>query len=219
MPILDDWTFTPERIAVHRPTATAVLADLHLGYERSRRRKGEAVPLVGLGNLTSALTSVADQHCVRRLVVAGDVCEDTAGFDLLAEWHAWLEEQKWELVAITSGNHDWGLEKSGLDLPLRPEGITLGEWTIVHGHNDLPEGRVVQGHLHPCVRWRRELAAPCYLVTEERIVLPAFSRDAAGRNVLAVAEWKQARCLVIVGDRLLDFGEAGRIGSAGAIRP
>ena len=40
-----DWLLTPARVAIHTPTRTAVLADLHLGYAEARHRTGEAVPL------------------------------------------------------------------------------------------------------------------------------------------------------------------------------
>ena len=39
-----NWLLTPERAAIHLPTATAVLADLHLGYNEVRCGTGEAVP-------------------------------------------------------------------------------------------------------------------------------------------------------------------------------
>src|SRR5262249_24855004 len=39
----DDWLLTAARTAIHRPTATAILSDLHLGYAEARRRNGEAV--------------------------------------------------------------------------------------------------------------------------------------------------------------------------------
>jgi metallophosphoesterase superfamily enzyme len=50
------------------------------------------------------------------------------------------------------------------------------------------------------------LTAPCFLIAEDRIVLPAFSRDAAGVNVLGDRRWCDYHCLVPVGDELLDFG-------------
>ena len=48
MRVLDDWLLTPSRTAIHLPTATAVIADLHLGYDRVRRRGGEAVPTLSV---------------------------------------------------------------------------------------------------------------------------------------------------------------------------
>jgi len=44
-------------------------------------------------------------------------------------------------------------------------------------------------------------------VGEERIVLPAFSEDAAGVNVIHTRKWRKYRCCVIAGDQVLDFGE------------
>jgi hypothetical protein len=38
------------------------------------------------------------------------------------------------------------------------------------------------------------------------LVLPAFSRDAAGVNVYYGAEWAAYHCHAIVGERVLDFG-------------
>jgi metallophosphoesterase superfamily enzyme len=76
---------------------------------------------------------------------------------------------------------------------------------VVHGDAELPAGRAVHGHTHPCLRgagW----TAPCYLVGAKRLVLPAFSIDAAGVNVRGVKNWASYRCCVIAGDRVLDFG-------------
>ena len=44
MYVHEDWLLTPYRAAIHLPTATAVIADLHLGYDQVRQRGGEAVP-------------------------------------------------------------------------------------------------------------------------------------------------------------------------------
>jgi metallophosphoesterase superfamily enzyme len=46
--VLDDWLLTPERAALHVPTATAVIADLHLGYAQARQQCGDAVPTADL---------------------------------------------------------------------------------------------------------------------------------------------------------------------------
>ena len=80
------------------------------------------------------------------------------------------------------------------------------------GDGELPEGRLVLGHFHPCVRWSESLAAPCYLVGDARLVLPAFSPDASGVNVLGSRRWCGHRCAVIAGDRVLDFGDPARLG-------
>jgi putative SbcD/Mre11-related phosphoesterase len=206
-----DWLLTPERIAIHVPTATAVAADLHLGYDQARRRRGDAVPLTGLDELLHALADLLPRHRLRRLVIAGDLCEDAAGRSLLPDLLRWLGEHNLDLTGIVPGNHDRGLAQAEPSLPLFPDGVRLGEWLVIHGDGSLPPGRLILGHFHPCLRWSSRLTAPCYLIGEERIVLPAFSPDAAGGNVLGARHWRGYRCAAVAGDRVLDFGELSRL--------
>jgi metallophosphoesterase superfamily enzyme len=116
-----------------------------------------------------------------------------------------------ELVAVVKGNHDRGLGSSALPVCAEAE---VGGWRVVHGDGERPAGPVVQGHEHPCVRWSGRLSAPCYLVADDHLVLPAFSPDAAGANVLRSPRWRAHRCWVIAGERVLDFGEVAGLGFA-----
>jgi putative SbcD/Mre11-related phosphoesterase len=214
---LGDWLLTPQRVALHLPTATAVVADLHLGYEEARRRRGEAVPARPLGEQLAPLGLALARHGCRRLVVAGDLLEDGDCRDALAELRAWLGAAGVELVGVVPGNHDAGL--SGADeLPLCAEGVRLGQWRVVHGDGELSAGPVVQGHEHPWFRWSGRLSAPCYLVAPARLVLPAYSDNAAGVNVRGERRWRDFRCLVIAGEEVLDFGELGSLSRRGARR-
>jgi metallophosphoesterase superfamily enzyme len=67
----------------------------------------------------------------------------------------------------------------------------------------------VQGHEHPWARWGPGLGAACYLFAPGHLVLPAYSPDAAGVNVLGARRWADYRCAVIAGDEVLDFGPVG----------
>ena len=87
------------------------------------------------------------------------------------------------------------------------DGLPLGDWTVVHGDRPLPDTRVIHGHVHPSFRLGANLSAPCYLVAPRRLILPAFSADAAGVNVLTDADRADQRCLVCAGARVLDFGK------------
>ena len=71
MRIDDEWLLTPQRTAIHLPTATAVAADLHLGYDRVRRRGGEAVPISPVAQELWPLAAALAENRVRRLVIAG----------------------------------------------------------------------------------------------------------------------------------------------------
>jgi putative SbcD/Mre11-related phosphoesterase len=214
--VLGEWLLTPERVALHLPTATAVAADLHLGYDEARRRRGEAVPARPLDEQLAPLGRALARHSCRRLVIAGDLLEDGRCREALAGMRAWLGAANVELVGVVPGNHDAGLsEAPGGGVVVCAEGVRLGDWRVVHGDRELPEGPLVQGHEHPRVRWRGRLSAACFLVAEGRLVLPAYSDDAAGVNVRGDRRWRDFRCLVIAGEEVLDFGEVGSLGRGG----
>src|SRR4051812_26604126 len=107
MRVLDDWLLTPLRAAVHLPTGTAVVADLHLGYDRVRRRGGEAVPARPFAAPLAPLRALLHEHGLRRLLIAGDLFEDgrCAPEEMAAELLAWVGEAGLELT-IVPGNHD-----------------------------------------------------------------------------------------------------------------
>ncbi len=202
-----DWLLTPARAAIHTPTATAVVSDLHLGYAEARRRGGDAVPAAPLEAVLAPLRALA-RHGVRRLAIAGDLFESGHDGELADRLIAWLDGEGVELVGVVPGNHDRGLKGEGRRLPVCDGPLLLGGWHVVHGDGPLTDGPVVQGHLHPCVRLGAScVRAACYLSGPRRLILPAFSPEAAGADVLGRDEWGELRCHVIAGDRVLDFGD------------
>lgn len=227
MHVEPEWLLTPQRVAVHLPTRTGVVADLHLGYAEARRRRGEAVPVECLADILEPLQQVRQQHAIRRLIVAGDLLEDGECHQALREFLHWVNQQEVDFVAIVPGNHDRGLAlplSARSQLPLYPQGLMLGDWCVLHGEGKLPDGPVVHGHDHPCLRWspknrairprfaRRRIApfaidAPCYLSGPQRLILPAFSKEAAGVNVLSMRRWRALHCQAVTEDRVLDLGE------------
>jgi putative SbcD/Mre11-related phosphoesterase len=200
-----EWLLTPERAAVHIPTSTAIVADLHLGYDLTRCQGGEAIPVRSLEEQWQSLDIVFACHAVRQLVIAGDLVERSHGEQIVGLFKRWLEERNVDLRAIALGNHDVEMDADG-PIPLSETGVQVGTWHIVHGDKKLPPGNVVLGHHHPSAVWDR-LSAPCFLFRENRLVLPAFSQDAAGGNVRTRRRWKSFRCYVIAGSKVLDFGE------------
>jgi putative SbcD/Mre11-related phosphoesterase len=183
-----------------------VVADIHLGYAEARRRDGDAVPTISVADILAPLRPVIAAHGVRRLVVAGDLFEDGPGPVLIEEMLDWLGDEGVALTAVVPGNHD-RFHASASVLPVCMDGFCLDGWLVVHGDGERPSGPLIQGHEHPLLRWGNGLTAPCFLVQENHIVLPAFSPDAAGVNVLHDPRWSRHRCCAIAGDRVLDFGE------------
>jgi uncharacterized protein len=205
MRALSDWELTANRAAIHLPTRTAVIADLHLGYAEARRRDGDAVPTLSVAAVLAPLREEFAAHRVKYLVIAGDLFEAGASAEIIEELLTWLQHAGVELAAVVPGNHDGDLEKYDR-LPVRASGLDLDGWQVVHGHDTRPLGPVVQGHEHPVLRWGNRPAAPCYLVAKRHLIVPAFSADAAGVNVLHGTAWSEHRCCVIAGTDVLDFG-------------
>jgi putative SbcD/Mre11-related phosphoesterase len=201
----------------------AVIADVHLGYEWARGFAGDCVPAHSLSETLELLETMLTRGPVEKLVVAGDLVESSrhcfrTATDL-GRLIRWLEAHRVSLVLL-EGNHDRSSDwigrmistKSGArseSLPLA-RSLTVGEWTIAHGHEPISASRLMIGHTHPVLKVAGR-AAPCFLVSEERIVLPAFSRNAAGQDVATGnrhADWGQlpVQCLATTGKEILDFG-------------
>lgn len=222
-----DWILTPEGAAIHPGERTAVIADVHLGYEWARGAAGDCVPAHSLVETLARIAALLDRAAIARLVVAGDLvesarpCRRTA--DDVRGLHDWLESRGVTLLAL-EGNHDRGRIRLGRAASVGatsssspaprvsrlPASCTVDGWTIAHGHRPIAAERTVSGHFHPVIRCEG-IAAPCFLAGAGRIVLPAFSANAAGCDVLSgpvPREWLDAslRCFASTGSDLLDFG-------------
>ena len=212
MQVSTDWILTPYRAAIHIPTSTAVGADLHLGYGAVRQESGEAIPSRGIEDTVADLEGLFRDFQPARLVIAGDLLEKSRVPEHVPALLEWLKNHSVELAGVVPGNHDRGALRNLLGESCYPNGITLGEWQVVHGHGRLPKGRVIYGHHHPSLGFGREVKAPCYVIGNRSIILPAHSRNASGVNVLACPAWRTRRCCAIAGGKVLDFGLLGALG-------
>lgn len=208
------WQLAPEGAAVHIGERTAVIADVHLGYEWSRGAGGDMVPAHSLAETVSKLSRLLDRHSIDRLVVAGDLVESTrpcprTSRDVRALRQG-LGERGVELIWLR-GNHDPPRR------PALPASIEVDGWLIAHGHLPLAGDRIIVGHHHPVLR-ASGVVAPCFLHGPSLIALPAFSANAAGLNVLADPAALPAifrdEALIVVAcarDEVLDFGPRGAL--------
>jgi putative SbcD/Mre11-related phosphoesterase len=196
------WRLAPEGAVVHLRRRVAVVADVHLGYEWARGSGGDMIPPHSLAETREKLAGLLDRARIERLIVAGDLVESFAPCRRTARDVKWLREwlagQGVELVTVR-GNHD---PCAG------PASIEVAGWTIAHGHEPTAGARIIRGHLHPVLR-AAGVVAPCFLVAADRIVLPAFTPNAAGFDVGRVSlsgPLRSASCVASVGPDLLDFG-------------
>jgi metallophosphoesterase superfamily enzyme len=78
------------------------------------------------------------------------------------------------------------------------EGLRLADWLICHQERVEDPCPQIVGHIHP--RLRSPRPAPCYVVGPSRIILPAFSDDAAGFNMTGRPSRRNRRCFPIIGN-------------------
>jgi putative SbcD/Mre11-related phosphoesterase len=179
-----------------------LVADLHVGYAWAHRQQGNLMPINGADDTLDRLHALALEYDPREIIVLGDivhaaVAEETVLADLRRL------SQLGAVVSLILGNHDRQLapmlKRAGIDAVLRHE-IELGGHLLLHGDfgdEDLAEdccvsiaahgGRVILGHEHPAISlsdgFVTRLHCPCFLLGDDVLALPAFSRWSAGTNV------------------------------------
>jgi putative SbcD/Mre11-related phosphoesterase len=203
------WTLAPEGAAIQQAEHTAVIADVHLGYEWARAAGGDSIPAHSLAETLDRLDTLFRRIRVDRLVVAGDLVESRRPCLRTARdletLRRWLTERGVALLPL-AGNHDPPRR------PAWPATLEVGGWTIHHGDRAIRGSRTISGHHHPMIRGRG-VSAPCFLVGESAIILPAFSPNAAGlavgrlaRRLLADSRGVPHRCVASAGGELVDLG-------------
>lgn len=208
--LVGEWKLLPERVALHQPTATLVVADLHVGYCRERSLRGDAVPVPTLEEELAPLLRAWNREKPQRLVIAGDLVEK-ARPDLVQALGDWFLRSGIRMEGLVLGNHDG--TKNRWPMPLLAEGHLVGRHAIWHQHPELP-GPVVHGHEHPALALPGLGLVPCFLLSDQRLILAAYSQDASGGNIFRrkdVDELRAMRCLAVAGNRVEDLGTVGEV--------
>jgi uncharacterized protein len=200
-------------LALYWPREQALLvADLHLEKASFYARFGQLLPPYDSRETLGRLADAVRATGARRVYCLGDNFHDVAGADRL-EPHArgmlaaLVRATDWVWVA---GNHDLGHVPGGTAV----EELEVGG--LVLRHEAVP-GEVrpeLSGHFHPklriAVRGRR-LARPCAVVSERKLILPAFGAltggmDAADPAIIAALQPARAvDALLGVQGRLVQY--------------
>ncbi len=188
--------FTPEGAAIHPGERTAVVADVHLGYEWAAGAAGIACRRIRWRRPWSGSPRCSPAP-MARLVVAGDLvesgrpcrtdrrrCPAAARLARIAGRDAAGARRQPRPRASRSGGAAGGRPHRRRPARVPPaRELHVDGWTIAHGDRPIVGERTVSGHFHPVLRVEG-IAAPCFLAGPDRIVLPAFSANAAGCDVL-----------------------------------
>ena len=170
------------------------VSDLHLGYAWAHRHSGQLIPVQSGEDLLGRLSDLCTFYKPAHLAILGDIVHYSLP---VAEIRMELKQLFQGLREICGlklilGNHDANLRNLAREIDDFEflEHFETENFFLAHGHDEnfAPgEGKVlVMGHEHPSVSLGdgiRSAKFPCFLVSPEVIVLPAFSLWAGGTDI------------------------------------
>ena len=166
--------------ALHWPAeGLLVVSDLHLGKsERMARRSGMLLPPYETGETLTRLAGEIEATRPSVVICLGDSFDDRLSADALGDTHRETIQRlqagrQWVWI---EGNHD--------PVPINLGGthyaeLHIGPLTFRHAAETPCAGGEVSGHYHPKARLRGA-ARRCFLVDENRLMLPAFGAYTGG---------------------------------------
>jgi hypothetical protein len=164
----------------HEREKWLAIADVHFGYEVSRRTAGWLIPFWGMNSITERLFQLLADYEPRRLIILGDLVHDRAA---RLEARQLLEKISGHCeIVVISGNHDREL-KGTIELF---DSWASTEFHFHHGHCAVPESQLIQiiGHHHPAGKVSDgaglHLKLPAFVQQKRCWIMPAFSPWAAG---------------------------------------
>jgi uncharacterized protein len=154
-----------------------VVADLHWGYAASHRARGNLLPWWGDEEIEQRLRALLEDYQPGEMIWVGDCVHAAEG---AARAEVFLRQSTVPITPLT-GNHDRRWRPAGETSTVR------GNYFFHHG-DKVPARPAhcieVVGHHHPAVNWGdgagSHLKLPALVVSDRRLVLPAFSPWAAG---------------------------------------
>ncbi|MEO5628623.1 MAG: ligase-associated DNA damage response endonuclease PdeM [Thermomonas sp.] len=166
------------------------IADVHLGKDDVFRDAGIALPAGGTHADLERLSALIALTGATRLRVLGDFIHGTRGVprwrDVWLDFHARHDIR----VELVLGNHDRGLDTSGLGVRVVGDDLLEGPFLFRHDRPSSASGLCISGHVHPVVRLPMlGKSYPVFHLHQGGLVLPAFSAMSGGWKVPATDAW------------------------------
>lgn len=185
------WNLLPEKAIYWGERETLIVTDLHIGKSGHFRKAGIAAPSTINAKNLERLGKLIEVYQPSTLLILGDLFHSKANREWL-EFEEWLESFDGLDIKLVTGNHDF-LHQSFYESAKISvhETLEIDEFLFVHNPDDSFESdsnhTVVAGHIHPGIsikgKGRQSLRFPCFLFSDERILLPAFGEFTGLYNI------------------------------------
>ncbi len=172
--------FTNQRALFWQEQQAVIISDLHIGKTAYFRKNGIPIPSDILGKDLDRLSILIENFSAEQLLIVGDFLHagKNKDFELFEEWRSKNSALK---IILIKGNHD--IHKADflkhLDITIVDHSLKLEPFTFIHEPLDSENEYSISGHLHPGVtvklERRKTVRLPCFRVSENQLILPAFS--------------------------------------------
>lgn len=158
-----------------------IISDLHVGKSAHFRKSGIAVSSQILLDDLEVLEGLILSFKARHVIIVGDLFHAGHNSDLqiFCDWRNRFPDLK---ITLIKGNHD-RIQKKFYEeycIDIVEDTLEIPPFSFVHEPQDSPVGFSISGHIHPGVvfqgKARQTVKLPCYAVSENQLVLPAFSK-------------------------------------------
>ena len=156
-----------------------IFSDIHLGKSAQFRQNGIAVPRDVMLKDLEVIKELILHYNAKNITVVGDFFHAGMNSDtqFFSEWTRSFPHLRWNIV---KGNHVKSLNEKNADgLFHIYDSLFIEPITLVH-HPEPEQSHTISGQLHPGVilkaSYGQALKIASFLVSENRIILPAFSR-------------------------------------------
>ncbi|WP_246035808.1 ligase-associated DNA damage response endonuclease PdeM [Winogradskyella algicola] len=176
----EELILTNQRVLYWHREEALILSDVHIGKTAHFRKHGIPMPDDVLQKDLERLKHLILQFGAKTLLIVGDLfhAERNSDMTTFKEWLGQFPDLK---LVLIKGNHDRQLKSLMDDLNIEiVTHLALTPFKFLHEPNKNGKDEfMISGHTHPGVlikgKGRQRIKLPCYQITENQLILPAFS--------------------------------------------
>ncbi|SMP09141.1 ligase-associated DNA damage response endonuclease PdeM [Chryseobacterium profundimaris] len=175
----ETFTLTNQRALFWEEQKALILSDLHIGKTAHFRKNGIALANQIMKNDLERLSILIEYFKPEKFIVVGDLLHagDNSDVDEFCSWRNQYNDLQFHLI---EGNHDRISKKleAKLCLNFKSELLEIDDFMLIHDFEKKHPKFQITGHIHPGFVINsavKKIKLPCFVVTENQLLLPAFS--------------------------------------------
>lgn len=172
---------TNQRVMYWKAQESLILSDLHIGKAAHFQKSGIPIPSSILEQDLDRLAQLIHHFNAKKMIIVGDLFHAEYNKDL-EDFKQWLSNFGALKLVLIKGNHD-RLKQANYDdfnIEVYHPSLEIEGLQFVHDNIELSNDYfTISGHTHPGVllkgKGRQRIKLPCFQVTKNQLILPAFS--------------------------------------------